>query len=788
LKKRQSEKWPPFLFNKTTSPRSCITEDKKSEMMKKYFPFLIAVLWMSSVGAAPVDSLQPVEKIIVLLIVDNSGSMKTSDSTDLRFTGVRLFASLLDSNDSLSLIIFSTESKLLAEDSAKLLEHLQAPAANGYTNIKAALEDAKELLKDAKLHDGKVVIVLLTDGKPEIPNPYPQYERETLDLARSLNVPIMAIALTSAAQTPFLDQLALTTNGVVIPADNASDLLNHYLQILGQIKDRTVIAGEKNKSNGALKIEQTIAPYVNSATFVFAKPENTEVRLLGPNGNEITGDISSDPRFSLFTLENPVGGTYSFRAQGGGQVQAWAILRSRLRVQIVEPDAIHPSDRELPVIVNLLEETTAGNFIKIIGDANFTALVTAPDGSETSLDRFYDDGTHGDITADDGNYTRIFPAPKVEGVYQIAVQGWKDAIPVQAETRVKVTKFPELIVDFPQEKVEVRDTAVELQVHLDGAEIFDQGEVIARVTSPSGQVDEIVLTGSGIYLGEFFPVEDGEYHVTFETRDAKFQGVDFQTQVEDTFDVTVIPFVSVFVNKINAPDACFSTANEFSVLLSVASSGEENLYFSVPDGWQVNPDSLKVTQGQQDIQLRLLAPDGLSEDAQRVEILVEGRDRLEVQPDARIGFDIQIPGLFTRCRTPIKLSIVIFLLAVVGVISIQRKRKASLPPPVSGTLRHWKIGENPALAIEIDLTAFGKESLLIGNGATSDVMIPNADLDSEHARIWTEKMPEGVEMVLEPIGEVRKGYSQQNVRFVLRHGETFRMGAHEFQFLSDSGQ
>jgi hypothetical protein len=107
---------------------------------------------------------------------------------------------------------------------------------------------------------------------------------------------------------------------------------------------------------------------------------------------------------------------------------------------------------------------------------------------------------------------------------------------------------------------------------------------------------------------------------------------------------------------------------------------------------------------------------------------------------------------------------------------------------VRGTLRHWKIGGNPALATEIDLTAFGKESLLIGNGAACDVMIPHSELAAEHARILTQKTPDGVEMVLEPIAEVRKGYSQQSVRFVLRHGETFRMGAHEFQFLSDSGE
>jgi hypothetical protein len=186
--------------------------------------------------------------------------------------------------------------------------------------------------------------------------------------------------------------------------------------------------------------------------------------------------------------------------------------------------------------------------------------------------------------------------------------------------------------------------------------------------------------------------------------------------------------------------------------------------------------------------LQLLAPAGLGEDVHRVEILTEGRDRLEVQPNARIGVQVQIPGLFTRCRTPINLGVAVLFLGVTGVVSIQHARKAALPPSVSGTLRHWKIGENSALATEIDLTAFGRETLLIGNGAACDVMVPNADLVSEHARVLTEKTPKGVDMILEPIGEVRKGYSQQNVRFVLRHGETFRMGAHEFQFLSDSGE
>ncbi|MBI5962266.1 MAG: VWA domain-containing protein [Chloroflexi bacterium] len=764
--------------------------------MKKYAAFLIAILWMFTLGEFHAQALDAAEHITVLLIVDNSGSMKNSDPTGLRYTAVRLFASLLEMNDSLGLIIFSTDSTVQTngivtldtwDEGTKLLKNLQTPAPNGYTDVKNALDSAKEILEGKKSSSGKVVIVLLTDGKPEIENPYLQYEKETLDLARALNIPIIAIALTSSAQTPFLDRLADTTNGEVIPADNASDLLNNYLQVLGRIKDRTVIGGGRFKSSSSLTIEQTLAPYVNSAKFVFAKPENVKIRLFAPDGNEVTKDHSSDPRFSLFTLERPAGGVYLFQAQGAGDVQAWAILRSRLRVQIVEPRILHPLDVELPVVINLFEETPAGKYIKIIGEANFSALVTGPDGEVVSLDRFYDDGTHGDATADDGDYTRILPGQNLEGSYLISVQGWKNAVPVQTETRVTVRKFPNLRVDAPLGKNEVRGTALELKVHLDGLESFEQGQVIARVLSPSGETDEIILTGKKYFTGRFLPSEDGEYHVTFETRGAKFQTVDYQVKVEHTFDVAVIPIVNVSVIRISPPAGCIPFSNEFPLALSTVSSGKETLYFSVPNGWDVVPKSLDIKKGQQEILLRVLASDELKEGVTRLELLIEGRDSLEVQPAGSIDVEIKFPGIYTRCQRQINFGIIVLLLVGIGGTSIQRARTAALPPLASGTLRHWEIGKNPTQADEIDLTTMGKHALLIGSGATCDVMIPHADLLSEHARVITEKIPDSKEMVLEPIGEVRKGYHKQTSRFTLRHGETFRMGSHEFQFLSDSG-
>ena len=774
--------------------------------MKKVNAFLLFVLWFCSPAVLPAAASMSVENITVILILDNSGSMETSDPGGLRFTGVRLFASLLDVGDSLGLILFSTQAETMTNslvtltsqaDKKNVLTELQIQEANGYTDVKAALEQAKGLLTDANLRNEKVVIVLLTDGKPEIPNPYSNYERETLELARLLKVPVMAIALTSAAQTPFLDQLAAATDGKVFPAEDASDLMNAYLQTLGQIKDRTVIGGEKFQVTSSLAIDPALAPYINSVSFVVGRPEQASVRLLGPDGREITANTPtvafsdfSDARFFILTLEKPVGGTYSFRSQGAGSVQAWAILRSRLRVVVVKPDNVHPLGREMSIVVNLLEETSSGNFIKIIGEANFTARIMRPDGSEVSLDRFYDDGTHGDAVANDGDYTRVYPDTDVEGVYLISIEGWKGAIPVQAEGRVNILRFPEIVVDAPMGTAQARGEGIELRVHLEGGDpqLFDQGEVTARVVSPSGREEEIAMRGNGVYAGEFLPAEDGEYHVLFETRNVKYRGVDYQTRVEHAFNVSIIPFVKVNLDEANVPSACFSTPNEIALSLTVTSSSDETLRFSAPDGWRILPETVRVKQGEQNITIRLYANVGMRQDLQRVDLLIEGRDKLEVLPEALIEVEVQFPGVWTRCRAPIRLGGAVLILMLVGTTVIQRAHKAALPLPVSGTLRHWQSGEGSTQAVDVDLTALRKVSILVGSGATCDVILPHAELAPEHARLIAQKSPEGPEIYLEPIGEVRKGYGRQPARFALQHGETFQMGTHEFQYLSDHGE
>lgn len=736
-------------------------------------------------------------RLTVILLVDNSGSMKTSDPSGLRFTGARLFASLLDPGDSLGLILFSTESTVLTDRMIELntrdqvvglLEGLNMRSPSGYTDIKSAFENAKSLLETEKHHAEKVVIVLLTDGKPEIQNPYPQYEHETLELARSMNIPVMAIALTSAAQTPFLNRLAAVTNGKVNSANDASDILDAYLKILGQVKDRTVIGGEQFTTRSILEIEPALAPYILSATFIGAKPEDTSIHLLDPDGNEISGEQIADPRFSQFTLQNPAGGVYSFRLQGGGNAQVWAILRSRLRLRILEPYNFHPMGRDMLIVVSLVEETPDQNFVIINGEVNFTALITSPDGKQTSLDRFYDDGTHGDAVAGDGMYSRLFPSPNLSGAYGILIQGWKGVVPVQTEDLVNVVKFPEFVVDEPREKIEARGKAVVLSVHLDDLHTFEEGEIVALITAPSGLTSKINLQNKeNGYVGHFSPSESGTYKVLFETHGVKYLDVEYQTQIEHAFIVEIIPMVTVILENATVTSSCLIPAEEYLLRISTTSTDAGVLRFSAND-WRVAPQTINLQKGNKKILLQLYPSGDEIEETYKAEIQIESSKRLEIQPEPVIKAEFQIPNFYARCRTPIKLGTIALTLAVMGVLSFKRIRNAALPPLVTGTLRHWENGGDSTVIQEIDLTSYKKHALVIGSSAACDVMILDAKLDPEHARIEAQKTLDGIEIYLEPIGEVRKGYGLQNVRFALRHGETFRMGVCEIQYLSDHGE
>lgn len=542
--------------------------------------FLFSMMIPQNVAAQK----EQADHVIVLFILDDSGSMSGNDPSNLRYTAAQLFIASMDESDTVGAIRFSSMSEQITQglvplsggkEKAEIIDSIIPVKAEGYTDVKAAFLEAETLLKSKSDTSDNTIVILLTDGKPEIPQPYAGYEEETLAIAKRLGVPVYAIALTYAGQSAFLNQVASQTEGKVISAKNANDLLDSYLQILGELKDRTVIGEDIDRSPGdiILELDPALMPYVSKATFIVSHDPAVKVRLIGPDQKEVQSSdpmvsfsMTSDPGFTAYTITNPASGEWNFNLSGNGSAQIRAILHSRLRIKIVSPTNLVETGRPMGIVVNLIEEQEDGSLVKIVGDASFSAMVTLPDGSQQSLDTFYDDGTHGDQIAGDGNFTRDFVDTIQPGSYEISVRGLKGVVPVSAAIRVEAIPFPKIVIDQPTDQTyEIRSNTVPLKIYLEGENTSTafEGSITALVTSPDGKTTKIMLSpGEDSFTGQFSPTESGTHTVMFQSEDSFFQGLSYQKEAGTRFETVL--FAQMHILSVE-PGLGASELNKFEI-------------------------------------------------------------------------------------------------------------------------------------------------------------------------------------------------------------------------------
>ena len=743
------------------------------------------------------SSLSPF--ITTVLALDNSGSMKRNDPQGLRFTAVELVAALLDESDQMGVVLFSTDSSQLTDGliSPSSFAGIQAVEPTGFTDIKAALVEAGAMLRNANPGNQRGII-LTSDGKPEIARPYPEYEQETLLAAQNLGVPIYAIALSDQADIPFLKRLARQTGGRVFYAKDASDLLDAYLAAFGAIQDRTILGQGSLTAPGkaVIELDESLSPYIEKVSFVLAKTEQVSVSLLAPDGQEVLpgffdARIIENERFLVVTIDQPPGGEWVFDVAGRGKFQARAILYSRLRAEIIMSSGFHRAGEPMAVTARLIEERENGEQIRVIGDVSFSALISLPNGSQVSLDRFYDDGTHGDKTAGDGDFTRLLMDTSQIGYYRLDLKGWKGAVAVEQSAGVDVVPFPELRIGLPESQHEIGGKPIILRATITGGDLSNLhgGQVYARITAPSGKIHEILLSGAqGEYAGEFWPDESGPHTLTVETRKMTYLGLSFWEVDQGQFDTKITRSVSLGKADTQIVTSCQGGLERVAIQFSANSLREEQISAALTDlpGFVVRPDAWSLAEGEQQVSLEIL-PSGKSPPAglYRGALFFYGNSGTTIIPQS-IPLEIAIPSFWSRCREPIlSWGMVGGMAILIGLTIGLRLRKKATPPAVTGTLRCWAEGGH---ASEYDLTAYGKPSLVIGKNKECDLAFPESDLAERHIILSAEKGESDVVIVLEPLAAVKKKYLMVRARFNLVHGDEFSMGGLNFCYLSDSGE
>jgi len=191
------------------------------------------------IGTLQGDSQNRNQELDIILVLDNSGSMKKSDPEFLAKDVVTNFLVELGEGVRLGMIIFDQKVELVeslidmtdSEAKAGFLKSLNRVNYNGqFSDSPAAIERAIYELKNRGRKDAHKSIVFLTDGIVDTGDKSRDHEKEKWlkqDLAqdsRKAGIRIAGIAFSSNADFSIIQALAFKTDGEYFRASNVPDI------------------------------------------------------------------------------------------------------------------------------------------------------------------------------------------------------------------------------------------------------------------------------------------------------------------------------------------------------------------------------------------------------------------------------------------------------------------------------------------------------------------------------------------------------------------------------------
>lgn len=213
-------------------------------------PFLVSFPTRAATQSSEIrdTSTAPIDIVVVL---DNSGSMKQNDPQSLMRDTVLAFAERLEGDARLALVLFDqgarvplrlteVRSAAFAQDVREALA--QVDYRGQWTDIPAGLERALYELKRDGRAEAQPLVVLLTDGLVDVGDPAKDLARarwlrdELVSQAKRLGVRIFGIAFTEAADFQLMQSLAESTGGDYFRVLTALDIPDAFQQINARLE------------------------------------------------------------------------------------------------------------------------------------------------------------------------------------------------------------------------------------------------------------------------------------------------------------------------------------------------------------------------------------------------------------------------------------------------------------------------------------------------------------------------------------------------------------------------
>ena len=323
----------------------------------------------------------------IVLLMDSSGSMKQSDPHDYRKDAAKLFISLVDRDDRISVISFGDSATLLlpltmnaAENRPALFRAAERITSREFsTNILDAVQQGYNELKASTA--GNRVLIMLSDGKLALGSP----EKDAAALAglrtllpelRATGVKLYTVAFTEESDSALLEKLAQETAGFFRFAKTDNDVHAIFASIFEKLKtpDAVPFEGESFTIDGEIK----------EAIVLVTKKPGTAVALVDPLGAEHRAarhapafQWYASNVFDMITVSAPVAGKWAVKLSTNEGNRVYVLTDLSLKSSF---DRSFVSRGETVSIDAWLErQGTIVTDKNLVDVAAFSARVTGPD-------------------------------------------------------------------------------------------------------------------------------------------------------------------------------------------------------------------------------------------------------------------------------------------------------------------------------------------------------------------------------------------------------------------------
>ena len=511
----------------------------------------------------------------VVLVIDNSGSMRENDPNFLRLAAAKLFIDLSDPGDKIGIVVQSdsghtrklTKSMRLVkerkdiDDLKGMVNGLREETLGGETHMGDALQQAYELLDStpgnqyARGANQRQFVVLLTDGLPTGGGQRERVDEYALRFRDRGYWKVFSIALGAAADPDYLRRaVADPTGAEVIVAKQDTDLLNSYIDVYARAGDDRFIdrvAVQPNSLAPLVNVEADQQPTQMSVILVRDDPQTRISKLFAPEQQDVVQPFyqntvrrGSEPEYELYTVppEAQVGlvGQWAVNVERpSDELLTLVVLsRSRLRIKLQAPAPLQSEDegslRYVPVgrplllvagaqIAKYNPARSADQPFTYSWVADMAPVVRAVGPQEGPRVALTDDGREYDQETEDGRYSGLYPPFQTAGDYTLELE-----LPRHTESPIHIRKIYNVrAADLPTMTLALPPGATTLAINapfnalieLPGRADFQVDRASfprAFVKRPDGVLDPLTIgpADSGRYHFSYTPSFPGSYRIS----------------------------------------------------------------------------------------------------------------------------------------------------------------------------------------------------------------------------------------------------------------------------------